>query len=234
MGNASASSESLHYLITRGPPSRETVNSSPFLLFGILLLKYNKSICNLHISKTLFQLIRTDLSRIIMPLSKRFRQIFSTPPPPPWEQSAHSKGYPSRTPLESLYRMYEHIFCINNSSSLYSEIEFFFDHSVHSDWKVSEIPDPVDPEPTRYAIVSAIPHLLIEYVNRKGLPLETVPSWCAHVPRLHKVLIIHDSGRKRPTDHAPMFEAKNILWDPSDFYNCFSWSHISPAWRKIK
>src|SRR5712664_3036048 len=149
-----------------------------------------------------------------MPLSRGIRQIFSSssPPPPPWEQSAHSKGHPSRTPLESLYRMYEHIFCINNSSGLYSEIEFFFNHS---DWKVSDIPDPVDPDPTRYAIVSAIPHLLIEYVNKKGLPLETVPSWCAHVPKLNKILVIHNSGGKRPTDYAPMFEEKNIRWDPS-------------------
>ena len=75
----------------------------------------------------------------------------------------------SLTPLGSLYRMYEYV-VYDHVLGLRTEIEFFFNHSH---WKVAKIPDPVDSDPKRYAIISVIPHLLVKAFNRlieRGLP----------------------------------------------------------------
>lgn len=134
--------------------------------------------------------------------------------------------------------MYEYI-VYGYTLGLRTEIEFFFNKP---DWKVSEIPDPADPDPKRYAILSVIPHLLTKAFNRlikRGLPrgspaiimgdeeldelasrpriLETVPSWCARVPKLDKTLVIPGSDGAIPDDAGASseFKEKNILvWDP--------------------
>lgn len=151
--------------------------------------------------------------------------------------SRQSYAY-GRTPLASLYRMYEYI-VYEYTRGLRTEIEFFFNQA---DWKVSDIPDPADPDPKRYAILSVNPRLLTKAFNRlieRGLPrgspaiimgdegleelasrpriLEAVPSWCEHVPKLEQTLVIPSADGETPGEDeaSPEFKEKNILvWEP--------------------
>lgn len=92
-----------------------------------------------------------------------------------------------------------------------NEIEYFWNRDK---WKVCEIPDPNDPEPERYAIVSAIPFILVTAFNNlisRGMPRdapsimtsdeldqakqreikpETVPAWAENAPPLGETLVI--------------------------------------------
>jgi hypothetical protein len=181
-----------------------------------------------------------------MPLPNIIRWMFpgrrptSSPPSSAGvERQSHSHG---SAPLASLYRMHEYI-VHGHTLGLRSEIEGFFNNR---DWKVSEIPDPADPDPGRYAILSVIPHLLTKAFNKliaRGLPraspaiimgdeeldelasrpriLETVPCWCARVPKLDKTLVIPSSDGTIPDDAraSSEFKEKNILvGDPPVFF----------------
>ena len=88
-----------------------------------------------------------------------------------------------------------------HNAKLRGEVEYFFNHSH---WAVMEIPDPQDPDPVRYAVLAAIPHLLVESFNYNiglGLPrdaptyiedfdelrsrpkiFEKLPEWVTRVP----------------------------------------------------
>lgn len=139
----------------------------------------------------------------------------------------------------SLYRLYEHL-VLNDNVGLRNEIEYFW----YAKWPVASIPDPHDASASRYAVLSAIPALLVESFNRRielGLPrkadaiisreeleqyqkedkiFESVPEWTSQVARLEKTLVIpHENS-----DVLESFEderasaqlaAKNILhWQP--------------------
>lgn len=99
----------------------------------------------------------------------------SWPPPAPGTLLKDRKGYerylskrrrfPENRPdtsLDSLYRLYEHV-VLNHRYGLRNEIEYFW---KQSDWRVSDIPDPSDEDPARYAILSCIPALLVRAFNR--------------------------------------------------------------------
>jgi hypothetical protein len=90
---------------------------------------------------------------------------------------------------------------------LRNELEFFFNKY---EWPVSELPDPQDDNPQRYAVLAVLPALMVRAFNRliaKGLPrdsgpiisdfeelaarpriLEAAPSWPHSVPRLNTPL----------------------------------------------
>ena len=56
------------------------------------------------------------------------------------------------------------------NAKLRDEVKYFF-NQAH--WAMTEIPDPQDPDPVRYAVLAAIPHLLVESFNYNiglGLP----------------------------------------------------------------
>lgn len=129
--------------------------------------------------------------------------------------------------------MYEYLVTDFNAG-LRTEIEFFFNHP---DWAVSEIPDPADMDPARYAILAVLPQFLVIAFNRlirRGLPrdapaistgeemeeltsrprvLEEVPTWTAQVPKLQETLVIPDTKGHRPNDEqaSSQFLEKNIL-----------------------
>lgn len=137
-----------------------------------------------------------------------------------------------------------------NTIGLRNEIEFFF---IRSTWKVSEIPDPADPDPQRYAILSVIPHLLVRAFNRlieKGLPrdapaivmgddhfdelasrpkiLETVPAWCVSVPEIDQTLVIPSEDGSIPVRETASdeFKKKNVIvFEPHILFVCSS-SHL--------
>jgi hypothetical protein len=140
---------------------------------------------------------------------------------------------PGNSLLASLYRMFESI-VLDNNISLRNEVESFFNYP---DWAVSAIPDPKDPDPARYAILSVIPSLLVVAFNRlieRGLPrgspailsdeeldelqsrpaiLEEAPKWTANVARLREPLIIPDSNNEEPPEElrSPQFLKMNVI-----------------------
>jgi hypothetical protein len=70
--------------------------------------------------------------------------------------------------LFSLYRLYEHL-VLNDNVGLRNELEYFW----YAKWPVASIPDPEDSSSSRYAVLSAIPALLVESFNERiklGLP----------------------------------------------------------------
>lgn len=176
------------------------------------------------------------------------------PPPPPEELLADPnthreclfqravqipKNDQGDTPLFSLYRIYESL-VLNDNISFRNELEYFF----YAKWPVAAIPDPRDPSVSRYAVLAAIPALLIESFNRRielGLPrkagpimspeeieqyqkedriYESVPEWTSQVPRLEETLVIpHDNGEVLDSFEdpraSPQLAAKNVLhWQP--------------------
>ena len=104
------------------------------------------------------------------------------------------------TPSATLHRMYAFL-VLGQNGMLRCEVEYFF-NQAH--WAVTGIPDPQDPDPVRYAVLAAIPHLLVETFNYNiglGLPRDTpsyiedfdelrsrpkifekLPEWVAQVP----------------------------------------------------
>ncbi|KAK9856764.1 hypothetical protein MYU51_000679 [Penicillium brevicompactum] len=162
------------------------------------------------------------------------------PPPTPEELLAHPNMYrerlfqrvsrtphgePEDTALFSLYRLYEHLI-LNDNIGLRNELEYF--------WLLL----------SRYAVLSAIPALLVEAFNERislGLPrkadsivsreeleqyqkedklFETVPEWTNQVPRLEQTLVIpHDNDEvlesMEDVRASAQLTEKNIMhWQP--------------------
>lgn len=114
------------------------------------------------------------------------------------------------SPLYSLYRLYEQVI-LDNDRGIRKEIEYFWNQDT---WIVSEIPDPKDEDPARYAVLACLTQMLVIAFNNHigiGLPRdataimtsdeiekfgygekewETAPSWAAEVPPLKKTLRI--------------------------------------------
>ncbi|KAG6037442.1 hypothetical protein E4U41_005084 [Claviceps citrina] len=126
-------------------------------------------------------------------------------------------------PLAALHRVYEHL-VLDQWIHIRNEIEAFW---YHSDWAVSDIPDPRDRDPERYACLACIPALLCLAFNKRiglGLPrdappiftrdqldewrtkeprYETEPEWASRVPRLDAPLAIpHWDNNRR--DFVPL------------------------------
>lgn len=146
-------------------------------------------------------------------------------------RNASTRG---RTPLASLYRIYEY-FVAGNTAGIRNEVEFFFNQPS---WALAEIPDPQDPDPERYAVLAVLPCYMAHAFNRlieRGLPrgspaiimgdaaeaelkskpvvLEKEPKWTAHVPRLQKTLVIPERNGNAPAEDArsEKFMAMNII-----------------------
>lgn len=155
------------------------------------------------------------------------------PPPPPEEILVHRSDYIKKlrlrkyripegavrdTPLFALYRLYEFL-VVDHVTGYRNQIEFFW---KQRDWAVSEIPDPRDSNPSRYAFLACLPALLVRSFNekiRQGLPrdapaiispeqaeefrtrpepskkYEKVPRWTEDVPPLREPLVLrsHDN-----------------------------------------
>lgn len=67
------------------------------------------------------------------------------------------------TPLSSLCRLYEDL-CSNDLIMMGYECDYFFFHNERH-WKLSRIPDPKDPDPTRYAILASMVEALVDAFN---------------------------------------------------------------------
>ena len=145
------------------------------------------------------------------------------------------KFYPCRlqtdTPLASIYRMYVAIVG-GNDLWLRSEVEIFFRKPT---WSIIDIPDPKDTIQARYAVLAAIPYLLVKAFNRNinmGLPrdapsifseeeeaefrarpkkLEMVPGWAQRVPAMKERIEIPDGRGQVPKDEHDERADKDML-----------------------
>jgi hypothetical protein len=67
------------------------------------------------------------------------------------------------TPFAALYRLYEDL-CANDLIMMGYECEYFFFHKQRS-WHLVAIPDPMDPDPIRYAILASMVDALVDAFN---------------------------------------------------------------------
>jgi hypothetical protein len=181
------------------------------------------------------------------------------PPPPPFSLIENKDKYEQfvlmkrkhKAPMHqednslyTLYRLYEDI-VLNYTPKMRNEIEFFFNQP---DWPVSEIPDPRDQDPARYAVLACVTQLLVLAFNRKigfGIPrgtsginskdeieeikkqphvYEKAPEWAEKVPPIDETLKIpFENGQviENFDDEraSGIFKEKNILiWTPHIYF----------------
>ena len=138
------------------------------------------------------------------------------------------------SPSASFYRIYE-FFVLGWTTAFRNEFEYFC--CSHPDWSVSALPDPIDPDPTRYAVLAVLTQLMCASFNRRierGLPrdapaiiidfaalrarpkvYERPPGWADHVVALEEKVFIPDAeGKELPEDDpeaSEEFRAMNII-----------------------
>lgn len=119
------------------------------------------------------------------------------------------------TSLCSLYRHYEDL-CLDDLIMMGYECEYFFFHNEPS-WRLSQIPDPKDPDPIRYAILASMVEALVDAFNwRLELGLrrdksmdesderatnfkrEEVPIWTAAVQPLPETVDLNKLDQGNP------------------------------------
>ena len=129
------------------------------------------------------------------------------------------RGEEEDRPLYCLYRLYECLL-LEYVTGYRNEIEYFWSQR---DWAVGQIPDPQDPNASRYAFLACVPELLVLAFNKRiglGLPrdalpimtreqvneylarpessktYEKAPTWAERVPPLDETLVV-------PTHYGP-------------------------------
>ena len=138
------------------------------------------------------------------------------------------------SPSASFYRIYE-FFVLGWTTAFRNELEYFC--CSHPDWSVSALADPIDPDPTRYAVLAVLTQLMCASFNRRierGLPrdapaiiidfaalrarpkvYERPPGWAGHVVALEEKVFIPDAeGKELPEDDpeaSEEFRAMNII-----------------------
>ncbi|KAJ8457280.1 hypothetical protein ONZ45_g18373 [Pleurotus djamor] len=149
-----------------------------------------------------------------------------------WRTSKQSSGIVSSllgkprpdTPVASFYRLYE-LFVADDNDQFRSELEYFC--VTNTGWRVSDLPDPCDTDPLRYAILAVMTKFMCEAFNRRvdiGLPrdappvvldfeelssrprvYEKPPTWAERVPPLKELFYLPDGGGKTiPEGHQYM------------------------------
>jgi len=135
----------------------------------------------------------------------------------------------------SFYRIYQFII-LGQNIQMRNELEYFC--CRHPDWAIESLPDPADhAEPSRYAALAAITHLMCDSFNRRielGLPrdappivedweelarrpkvLERVPSWADKVAPLPAILYIPNAEghtiQEDDPEVCPPFKKLNII-----------------------
>ena len=144
------------------------------------------------------------------PITRPEKWRISRTPRPLLSRLLHSSR--PYTPSASFYRLYE-FFVIDWNTQFRNELEYFC--REHPEWKISDIPDPEDPDPLRYAVLSVLTKLMCLAFNRRvdyGLPrdapaiiedfdeqaarpklYETTPVWAQRVPPLPERVYIPDA-----------------------------------------
>lgn len=123
--------------------------------------------------------------------------------------------FKSQSPIDTssacFYRIYE-FYILDHNVLFRNELEYFCRN--HPEWAVSEIPDPQDKDPIRYAILAVLTKLLCDAFNRRielGLHrdapaiiqdwdellarpkvFEKQPEWALQVPPVENRVVIPD------------------------------------------
>lgn len=148
------------------------------------------------------------------------------------------------TPSKTLYRLYENIM-LDDNLGIRNELEYFWQRHT---WKLSEIPDPLDEDPARYAVLACSTNLMemaynnliklgavrdgrsvhtmeeFEKMRKQRKCWETVPLWAQRVEPLAETLVIptHDDVLLQSFDDERAclpFKKKNILiWQPHIYF----------------
>lgn len=138
------------------------------------------------------------------------------------------------SPLYCLYRIYDSLVDLE-SDELVMETQYWFHE--HPNWRLVDIPDPVDPDPARYAILASIAETLVVSFNykiglglRRGIthmqpwrvgefqgdtepPLEAFPPWTSKVGRLEEVLYLDNQEAPSLEESESIIRrGKNRFW----------------------
>ncbi|KAK7001014.1 hypothetical protein R3P38DRAFT_1810209 [Favolaschia claudopus] len=98
----------------------------------------------------------------------------------------------SDTPLRALYRLYE---CTvdYDANEMMLDSQYWFHQQAH--WRLADVPDPKDPDPTRYAIIASLVEDLVDAFNyeiklglRRGITFETK---AARTMQTHHLKALH-------------------------------------------
>jgi hypothetical protein len=124
-------------------------------------------------------------------------------------------GQVAETPLAQLYRIYTYILMDDHE-----QISFHLEAFWQQPWRIHDIPDPLDPEPERYAFLACVAALMCRLFNArteagmyrlnvkisgwwkygrsgtKELSHEEIPRWVARLPPLEKMLTTFQFDRK--------------------------------------
>ncbi|QUC24016.1 uncharacterized protein UV8b_08257 [Ustilaginoidea virens] len=137
------------------------------------------------------------------------------------------------TPLRSLYRLYEDL-CAKDLIMMGYEADYFFNHTDKK-WKLCQMPDPQDPDPTRYAVLASMVEALVSSFNwklevglrrdgthnvdgiKEALHLETRPAWTADVKPLPETLRL--GGSREVHGASADFLRRNIEAPMGYLYN---------------
>jgi hypothetical protein len=155
------------------------------------------------------------------------------------------RGHLVDTPLFALYRLYE-VIVLDRRFMYRNMLEWFW---KESEWKICDIPDPKDDNPSRYAFLAGVTCLMVRSFNdriqlglirrRRGImmeeeieealnrpeeqkPYERVAEWVENVPPLEHTL-------KIPTEDGVIIESKEDGRADKDFakWNISLWTpHI--------
>lgn len=127
------------------------------------------------------------------------------------------------TPLRSLYRLIEDV-CACDFIMMGYECTYFFFHN-ESRWLLSNVPDPEDNDPVRYAMLASMVEALVDAFNWRlqlgirrdntldrsdkratNFKREVAPSWTAKVGRVKDKLVFNHEGWKE----SDMTEERNF------------------------
>lgn len=131
------------------------------------------------------------------------------------------------TPLRSLYRLYDDL-CANNLIMMGYECEYFFYQHGHR-WRLSQIPDPKDSDPVRYALLASMVEALVGAFNWRmehglrrdksidesemrttSFEREEAPSWASAVGRLAETLNLNKPQNGIKANSHEAFLKRNI------------------------
>jgi hypothetical protein len=144
------------------------------------------------------------------------------------------------TPLRSLYRLFEFV-CAQDDGDVMLEGQYFW---YHPTWRLCDIPDPCDPDLTRYAVLASLVETMVMAFNHKidlglrrrsepGLSraarkqahqteprhYESGPSWTSRVPRLREQLVLMPRRCEDSVYCDSSFLKRNILAAVSQLRN---------------
>lgn len=179
--------------------------------------------------------------------SGRLPNLFPTSPPPAPEQILKRLNeYRQRqqrsaffwregdvdTPTKCLYRLYEYVM-MDHNIGMRNILEYWW---FHPDWKLEQIPDSKDKNPSRYAALAAVTGLLVESFERRyqlGLPRNGKGMFSSdEIERLRNTTQIPEKGPKWAAEAPPLRTTLKIPTYDDIILESFEDDRVSEAFKK--